>query len=178
MQSTKVSSRAAERLILEIRTRICAGETYYCSCSADLLLTPEHNQYFPIPSLYLYRRYTEGIPNKHHFNYAQYSTQKSSHTPTIFWRIRQGIAHYGSVCKSRTWVLFGRKTSQRDYCWKKIASGELRQQKIDFITTFAVSFEGYGTYTKGIQNVGANLTPVINQLNLNFNLSQDRSLRC
>jgi hypothetical protein len=41
-----------------------------------------------------------------------------------------------------------------------------------------VSFEGYGTYTKGIQNVGANITPVINQLNLNFNLSQDRSLRC
>ena len=133
---------------------------------------------FPIPSLYLYRRYTEGIPNKHHFNYAQYSTQKSSHTPTIFWRIRQGIAHYGSVCKSRTWVLSGRKTSQRDYCRKKIASGELRQQKIDFITTFAVSFEGYGTYTKSIQNVGAYITPVINQLNLNFNLSQDRSLRC
>ena len=64
MQSTKVSSRAAERLILEIRTRTCAGETYYCSCSGAQPLTHEHNNIFPIPSLYLYRRYTEEIPNK------------------------------------------------------------------------------------------------------------------
>ena len=66
MQSTKVSSRAAERLILEIRTRTCAGETYYCNCSGAQLLTPEHNQYFsysfPIPLSKVYRRDTEQTP--------------------------------------------------------------------------------------------------------------------
>ena len=63
MQSIKVSSRAAERLILEIRTRTCAGETYYCSCSGAQPLSHEHNQYFsyffPIPLSKVYRRDTE-----------------------------------------------------------------------------------------------------------------------